>query len=29
MYRLTIRATQATVPGILLPMMQERLAKGS
>ncbi|RVX73868.1 hypothetical protein B0A52_02758 [Exophiala mesophila] len=29
MYRLTIRATQETVPGILLPMMQERLAKGS
>ncbi|KAK4939128.1 hypothetical protein LTR10_020522 [Elasticomyces elasticus] len=29
MFRLTIRATQDTVPGILLGMMQERLAKGS
>ncbi|KAL2439247.1 AP-2 complex subunit alpha-2 [Exophiala dermatitidis] len=28
MYRLTIRATQEKVPGILLNMMQERLAKG-
>jgi len=26
MYRLTIRATQDTVPGVLLKMMQERLA---
>jgi len=28
MFRLTIRATQDTIPGILLQMMQERLAKG-
>ncbi|KIW41996.1 uncharacterized protein PV06_05587 [Exophiala oligosperma] len=28
MFRLTIRATQETVPGILLAMMQERLARG-
>ncbi|KAI1619363.1 DNA II binding protein 1 [Exophiala viscosa] len=29
MFRLTIRATQDTVPGVLLGLMQERLAKGS
>ncbi|KIX06743.1 uncharacterized protein Z518_04719 [Rhinocladiella mackenziei CBS 650.93] len=29
MFRLTIRATQDTVPGILLRLMQERLARGS
>ncbi|EXJ79447.1 hypothetical protein A1O3_08949 [Capronia epimyces CBS 606.96] len=28
MFRLTIRATQEKIPGILLNMMQERLAKG-
>ncbi|KAJ9496481.1 hypothetical protein LTR99_010272 [Exophiala xenobiotica] len=28
MFRMTIRATQDTVPGILLGMMQERLARG-
>ena len=27
MYRLTVRATQDTIPGILLNMMQERLAR--
>lgn len=29
MYRLTIRATQENIPGTLLKLMQQRLAKGS
>jgi hypothetical protein len=28
MYRVTIRATQDTVPKVLLKMMEERLARG-
>ncbi len=28
MYRVTIRATQDTVPKVMLKMMEERLAKG-
>jgi AP-2 complex subunit alpha len=28
MYRLTIRATQDTIPGVLLKLMQDRLARG-
>lgn len=28
MYRVTIRATEATVPMVLLKMMEERLSRG-